>query len=290
MHVAYHDALVPQLEYDASQFAIFDQGGAYAQLSDVMSRLAISAALKGQIMPISVPFSNATYNFSFYAPAVECVAEDEASLVQYYQQLLHNTTDNVQLNQLNYMAWVPSEEHADTSTMPNYSPNANSSWMESFLNFYSRNRAHIYVFINLGASGFQSKYQLLDCSQKNASYTAKLVFNYPLQPINVSTNLYDDIVADKLPSPCLANATACTVAFQKLMSYQAVMDAFGRVLVGCSTLPFNSSGSPVTKGSLLPLTNVNLNLEQATSTELGPAVEELFRNMTMSLLSSETLQ
>ena len=67
------------------------------------------------------------------------------------------------------------------------------------------------------------------------------------------------------------------------------MGASGRVLVGYSIIA-SGSGSTVTKGSLLPLTNVSSSLEQVTNKTLGPALEELFRNMTMSLLSSETLQ
>jgi hypothetical protein len=131
-------------------------------------------------------------------------------------------------------------------------------------------------------------YTFLACSLMNASYSVRFDFKYPSQTINVtsiqhlngvpatnSISIYDnDFMAGSAPA-----------------SYQAIMDAFGRIMVGSSIS--SHYGGVISFTTLFPATalgDLTSQVNMIAPNDFGPALEELFQNMTLSLLSSTQFQ
>jgi hypothetical protein len=122
----------------------------------------------------------------------------------------------------------------------------------------------------------------------NTSYSVSFDFKYSSQTIKVTSiqhlngvpatsfiSIYDDdFMAGSAPA-----------------YYQAIMDAFGRIMVGSSVschyggvTSFTTLFPSTALGDLTSLVNM------IAPNDFGPAVEELFQNMTLSLLSSTQSQ
>jgi hypothetical protein len=227
---------------------------------------------------------------TFPGPAISCSARDPTMLIQYYEQFAKANPSNPLLA---YISWVPSKLYSNLSALPDYSSSSDGIWMDSTLDIFSTDSARIYVFVPR-SQVVDGPYLLLSCSLKDAYYSVSFNFNYPLQNITVtSLDMRGDIPAttDFLNDNIVSSSEQKNV--QKLLSYQAIMDTFGRILVGYTTTTSSAYldyKQNKTTGSLLHMTAVNSEFGPSANATLGPALEQLFHNITLSMLSSVELQ
>lgn len=114
-----------------------------------------------------------------------------------------------------------------------------------------------------------------ECILHNASYEVDFELEYPRQSREVR-------IADWLNPVATMRPVAQTQP--AIISYSAVMDAFGRILVGKSTQDMRL-GSDVAY-----LTSwKTLHVDWKSGDEVARGLEQLFQNITLSLLSDEGL-
>lgn len=291
--------LVPQIEYDFSKFASQgcdrDGGCTYSGPTNDLARTVISSATQGQILAIAAPQPNASYSMSFLGPALSCHTANSTNLTAvFYNDTLSDE------GVLQYLSWVPSAKYPNISIAPvQYGDGFDSvdlSWEGTTLDLLSTDSAKIFILGELGYanSTMSVSYTLLQCSLKNASYKVNFDFRYPSQTVTV---LARDILNSVPASSDVPNTVpgygpdTLSPLSQPSIAYQAIMDAFGRVMVGQTTTPYLQG--IVSTSTLFPMTNVwsniidNANVSEASEVStLGPGIEELFQNITLSLLSS----
>jgi hypothetical protein len=268
--------LVPQLEYNYTQYVSLENAVDYVGPSNLLARLAISSAMQGEILPIAAPQPNASYSMDFLGPALSCHPEDSKLLSNFTYQGTE-TGDPI-----SYISWVPYSMYNATMTTPPGFGVINDTMT---LDVESTDRARIFVLALLSDN---ADYTFLACSLMNASYSVRFDFKYPSQTINVtsiqhlngvpatnSISIYDnDFMAGSAPA-----------------SYQAIMDAFGRIMVGSSIS--SHYGGVISFTTLFPATalgDLTSQVNMIAPNDFGPALEELFQNMTLSLLSSTQFQ
>jgi hypothetical protein len=224
-----------------------------------------------------VPQANASYSMDFVGPALSCHPEDSKLLSNFTYQGTESG------DPVSYISWVPSDQYnANMTTPPGYGAQTNDTIT---LDFISTDEARIFVLALLSGT---TDYTFLACSLMNASYSVSFDFKYPSQIIRVtsikhlngvpatdSISIYEDnFMAGSAPA-----------------SYQAIMDAFGRVMVGSSVS--SHYGGVTSYTTLFPATALGDLTSQPSMiapSAFGPALEELFQNMALSLLSSTQFQ
>lgn len=281
----------PQLYFDPNNYASLQTTVRtdYVSPSSDTLRTALSSGLTGEILSIPAAFANESYTLEFFAPALRCDFADASLINETYTTYMEQMTGIENVYQ--YIAWVPV---------------ANSSFdlseTTTFLDMVSTDAAHIYIIPNTSASagpvyvggemitgeddhyGYQD---LLDCKLYNASYQVFLNFSYPTQsieitsrtllnPVNVSVDISEWYFGTVQKPPIIIKQQAQRIC------YQALMDSLGRLLVGNE---WQRDGFTVTQQTSWSM--MSINWTDRTAAQRG--VEELFQNITFSMMSSTAL-
>jgi len=239
------------------------------------SRLAIASALSGQILPIQIPYNNASYKVQFDAPALRC------SLADYN---LTNTVNGTlsQLIPVHFMSWVPSDDHNITSgdsttILENYNPYGS-------IDQDSTDYARLYVL----SSSAVSSWKLFECGLHNATYEAMFDFENSNQRTTISSVKYLNGVSVLGNYSDTPSGSEGLSPLSKQLSYCAVMQAYSSLLVGehwyAVDYAFSTVGS-LAESNYAMITSVNW-----TALDTLPGqLESLFHNLTLSMLSSPLL-
>lgn len=218
-----------------------------------VSRIAWAAATSDNILPIAHAYPNMSYTLTFLAPALSCATVDHPGYSIYFPENHF---------ELSFAAFVPTE--AGVIDARNLScGNFNS------LDRVSRDAATIYVFNYL----YVAKCQLFE-----ANYSIDFLTEGDAQSVNVKSRTLSKPIATFNST---IGGTSSEIA--KDMAYQAIMDAFGTLLVGQENGFRDEAPNPC---SNFRLTSINWS---NTTTFFMNQMEELFTNITLSMLSSSTL-
>lgn len=277
-----------QLYFDPTQYADMEtfQITSYVGPSSHSLRAAFGSAMTGQQLVIPVAYSNMSYTLGFLGPALRCDPAEASFVHEVYEAYLEKLADPI--IQYRYMAWVP----VDTGRV-------NLTNSEQTLDLVSTDTAHLYIIPNTSIAGpmfideqnspGDSRYgyqDLLDCKLYNASYQAVFNFSYPsqtidirsrtlLNPVNVSRDISDWYFSDK--------GAADVVQMQaQRICYQSIMESLGRLLVGYQ---WWSDGYKITDRGNWATTTINWTSRDTAQ----QGVEEMFQNITLSMLSSPYL-
>lgn len=264
----------------------------YLGPSSATTKIAYGSAMTGQILPIPASQSNLTYVLSFTGPAIRCEPASARLINDTYTAYRKQISMGIE-NEYHYLSWVPVGENP-----------ANLSLLNGVaLDFSSSDAAHIYIIPNTSVSGpvygggmdFTSSldhfgYQdLLDCSLYNASYTVFFNFSYPQQKIDIrSRKLLNPVhvsldIRDWYYSQFSSKSLSHMFKQQaQRISYQSIMEAFGKLLVGYSWI---RDGYNVNSGTSWTMLSIDWTSRDATQKGL----EELFQNITLSMLSTSSL-
>lgn len=270
--------IVPQINFtDTDRYVSFGYAGSYYSAADLVAKIAISMASQGTILSIAPPVENASYTTTFYGPAIRCTQATDTTLSTL------RSADGMEepgISRIIYSAWVPSSAHPNI-TSPNLNPaNASGLEVDYSLDMFSTDLARLFVYSNNAQCAFT-------CGLYNTSYTAAFTFSVGTQTIIVNTgevlNNVSSAVLDTEDDPYLM-VDGTTPA------YLALMESLGRVLVGSISdeSRYDYEQSP----DLTSIKDTSLNdLRKGTNaTAFGLALEELFQNLTISLLSDATFR
>ena len=289
---------VPQPLYNATNYGYMQAGGGgYALTTDPrLYRLAFNTASAAQPIQLRSAFPNETYHVQFDGPAVRCIPANDSivyNLTYYHGDTLNAGSSG---NRDKYLAWVPGNEEA-----------LNSSYVEQFdtLDQTSVDTARIFIMTNLGfwnvtrltqqldyattlTNGSDSTYveqrqvNVTECQLHNATYEIDFRFQYPEQTQNVSISQWlNPVAAAGFYNPVGSTADNATAA--TIISYSAMMDAFGRMLAGSSSESHYSIERPLYTSYGI------MSVDWADGTAVQRGLEQLFQNFTLSLLSDSGL-
>ena len=274
---------VRQLDFNYTNFGTFVGGGSYHLLSyPRIYNLAFRTTSTGETIDIDSPghYQNASYHLDFSGPAIKCTPADE--------EFLNNLTyrygaGSGRMIITRFFSWVPT-----LSLDPLPSEDATAS-----LDLASEDAARIFVLTNEGDWNVTRTYNgsshrryrqvnVTECLLYNATYDVDYRFQYPSQTRNASVSGWLNPVAmlsrEDQDGYYIDNATT-----HHMLSYAAVMDAFGQLLVGQAKKDkYAVETVTSTIWKLSPF-----NWEDGESVAQG--LEELFQNITLSLLSDDAL-
>lgn len=209
-----------------------------------------------------------TYEIQFHGPAVICGSASE----QLTQNLTNLTADGEPT--VNYMSWVPGDE----ATPKNF-----SSTTPQNLDFASSDAARIFVMSGLGAWSdpeSDDSVNVTECLLYNASYVVRFDFQFP----NTTTTILNLTHENKIAP--LGYSYNNEYLDWTAISYLGIMESLGKLLVGCTeAYSGDSSGdNSATRNYLTSYALLDIDWTRAESTQLG--VEQLFQNITLSILSN----
>lgn len=244
---------------------------AYAGPSADVQRCGFSAAMTGSVLDIPHDFANSSYHLDFWGPTIQCSSANN-TVLQTAKDFLQDSKGT--WGQVSFASWTFQANHAvayDNTTSMSFTS----------LDSYSQDMARIFV-----ATYFDDSIQAIECGLYNASYSVDFSFvNDKLstiiraltieQPVAVLTSL------GTYNTPW--NPDWMTGDNGTRVSYQSVMDVFGKLFVGQGTFTGGQNSQQIDTSYLL--THVSWTDSNKTQREL----EELFQNITLSLFSTPTL-
>ena len=270
-------AAVPKLDFTKPTFATINPNlthivseyygsSGFIGPSYLLTRLGLASALQGSVLPMPPPFINSTYSLEFTGPAVKC----EKLAQSPWDFGLEKT----------FVSWVPApkDDLAYKSALrgAGLTLDATPEVMQ--------------IFAAVLPSKNPTTWTVINCTLYNATYDVDFRFQDGSQIVNTSIREYTHGVG-KMGS--LSNPYNGPEVF----AYESLMSALGAIMVGF----INDS---YTMQTWLPITTlVNTedmesffvkDLGEAVYVSFGPAtkplaegIEEMFQNMTLSLLSAE---
>jgi hypothetical protein len=309
-----------------------------------VQRVVAATTTEGEILPISAPYANSSWLLNFHGPALNCNPVTSSLYSDIIQNVLVTMETNECFPSYGYISWTP-----DTSTngsLP-FNKNGNDTYtlrsgtLGPQVNSYASDGVVISsgpplsLFVAtfpkmatiLGA-GCQSQSALLlnstilQCELYNTSYIAKFTYINGGQMVDISLNgFFNDVpYLDSFGGvdPLGANySNAYNTTLVEMFAYEAVMDAFGRVMVGTIASILDSEAATVlqTNTSVMSTTlsqtkelaflewsyqqqseftsfwnGLSVNSSTNDTLSLSNGIEEIFRNITISLMSSGPLQ
>ncbi|MCJ1230870.1 hypothetical protein MMC12_007544 [Toensbergia leucococca] len=295
-----------------------------------LNRIAFATALQGSIPALPAPAINSSYSQTFFGPALSCQSMDDSILDKLNPSFGCNISASYSLSQWDdfhlcntiyaYLAWTPLNDSLvppgnlslNNNTWSNPTPPSNSLSLSTVGSFDTQPAALYMASRQLGAdeSGVFYPWTILNCSLYNASYAVDFNFENGRQQLDVIDvkNVNGVQAITKYWEPYGSYNGAVAFATQASINYQAIMDAFGKLLVGTvsvtsleqqSEYVYTNSTSVlstnlVSTEELAPLyshlnqisgaVNVSSSLPGAQS--LLDAVEQLFQNITLSLFTN----
>ena len=272
--------IVPQLDLHNKPGA-FGQFGTSPDDSRIFSgptsdliQLSLASAASASILSVNPPAPNASYTLDFHAPALSC---KNATIGQYesLQTILYNQSNFF----VGYMSWTP-DESADTISNP---PNLNDNdWSTLDSGQDTDTGARIFVYSSPNIGDETSPTALIGCVLENASYAIGFQFQNSQQSLSIQRGQGVGVV-----SPWSDTFTDFT-QLNRTVPYASIMAAFGRIMTGWIG---NGGGTgqgteaPLPDATLVQSTAINGLLHEGADV-LGRGLEDLFQNITLSLLSA----
>lgn len=275
------DSNVPQLQFN--NFSnYFSGGGRDVKVKPRVSKLAYLTAITAQPIAIASSQPNETYHRDFYAPAIRFAPSANGTWVQ---NITIELARQVQGGSgASYLSWAGGQhsfplEDYDYTPLDEASPDAsriffvttagNSSTEYNFTDAYGDWSPKRPTVMQLS---------VIECILHNASYSVDSTFQFPSQNHEMTISRWNNpIAAYDLASAFLEDL------YDRTVSYLAVMRAFGKLFVGTGF--WDHYGSDDTYSSIFDL--IHINWENRKS--LPQQLEQLFQNITLSLLSDNNL-
>ena len=286
---------LPQFDYrNYTNYAapLPEDNDIYSDVGDNLLQVALGSAVTESILPISPPAANSTYTMDFHAPAPLCetAAANDSTAVQ---TLYYNYSATSGGAGLTYFGWVPqapSYPYRSNGSIAN-GPSFNTNVFDTI----DQNAERYYTSYS-GAAGWSAKLNVfvpntpflnssvLNCSLNNASYTGIFDFRAATQLLHVQKNQIIGGVGTFGGFSYFANELHDSSLGEEVAAYVSVMDAFGHIMAG--SVQTYHYGTLTPAATLVQSTGLKSILHSADNASLASAIEKLFENVTMSLLSS----
>lgn len=262
----------------------------YVQIATGLFVPTMGTVLNNAVLPVPSSTTNLTYHLQFYGPAVTCAPSNDEDFQWAQQAILEY--ENSTGTKVFYMGWVP---------QLGWGPEVNGSFFASDdvqlgnirLDFVSQDAARLFIYLNTtgyDSSGKPAPFngtssaQMMTCALYNASHDAHFEVNSTgTQQVSASTSFQN-----WMPASASVPGVAQDPLVSRQMNMQAVMEAFGMMLVGPITFGLDGSIS-ITSVYALQL-NPDMypaqeGQDQTTLTQRQLARNEaMFQNITLSML------
>jgi hypothetical protein len=315
---------------DLHQYPGNPYANAYERPDILVTRLSLATAVQGSILSIPPPLPNSSYSLEFDGPALKCDDANSTELDMFAQAYKDWAALNWgSVNYLMYAAWVGYTMGFLNITCLNSQAVCGSRMLASLDNgvpepklttIYvagNRNSSAGEYIPNNGTGDWSSApdFTLLKCVLHNTSYVVDVnLHDRTEQLVKVRKKEYLN------PISALGSFSRAENNTVEFLNYQSLMDCLGRILVGAiisspipiMSGPVNDDPYILTSSTQFLLTSLveaadlqndetfALSLNDSTSEPallnrhrdwyLKDGVEELFQNMTLSLLSAPRFQ
>jgi hypothetical protein len=298
-----------QLQWNVASYAITDlynADGGYTSPTTEVSRIAVAAATSGQVLQISTGYQNVSYTLEFLGPAVKCAMNNTLS-EDVYKAWCRLYNLGIPEWPTSFVSWVPSDTvHGapwyDFSSTQNlevpYDTVDTTSVPSGGLPPGVPLPPPIRLMVATPHNSTSYRLDVHECILYNASYRVNFDFQYPKQTVQVQRlEFAEAIVGNDSADVSASPGSYYTPEYsERRLSYKAIMDAFGSILVGTAislhyTGPTQEVGgtnytglAQAIGGTRYAQTKVDWN--QADNTRR--TLEELFQNITLSMFSSDS--
>ncbi|KAJ5175616.1 uncharacterized protein N7482_001493 [Penicillium canariense] len=273
LRVSYLMVQVPQLAFNSPIFANLDDSNRFRAANILVTRLSLSSATHGTILPIPAHYPNSSYTLDFYGPGLSCqTANDTETQALDYDLFGHGISGAIY-----YYSWFgPSVAYWNQS-------------LEDGLDYNSNDSSRFWVGL-ISPSGESN--QLYECALMNISYSVDFAFNSGTQNLMVRRNQEMNGI------PTVQNTSGMSSMALASQSLMYVMDQIitGEIGGGAAgSLIFTSTTVQTTNlaqvnplcGQMAGDTDGAQYFGACQNSSFSAALEELFQNMTLSLLSNE---
>jgi hypothetical protein len=276
------DLNVPQLQFNNySNYGGVTVAGHDVVVKPWVYKLAYRAASAAQPVSIASSYPNETYRQDFYAPAIRCAPSANETWVQNITIEMSRQAQGGGGH--SYLSWAgeqhkyPLETYEYTS-LDDVSPDASRIF---FVTTAGNSSVEYNYTTSYGTwdstNPTVSQLSVLECLLHNASYSVDSTFQYPGQS--------HEITISRWINPIAAYNIVNTSPEDRdpMVSYLTVMSAFGKLMVGNGF--WDHYGA---QGTYLSIFNI-LDIDWKNRESLPRQIEQLFQNITLSLLSDENL-
>ncbi|KZL64297.1 hypothetical protein CI238_00572, partial [Colletotrichum incanum] len=298
---------VPSVSFNGGALARFatypDRATYYLGPTDGVRKAAVGSLVSGMIIQMAPVYRNASWSLNFEGPVLQCSAlgvHDELR-ISVTESALAVARDSGHCYQ--YISWMP----ASTTDLSPFQPKvigfeertsairgAVSGPKDAPISIFVAENEYNETTCDGSSFDFSS---FTRCTLYSASYYTKFNYQSGVQEINTVTTVNkpsDPWVQGIGP---LSKETPSTIKYNIGVSFQAVMDAFSSMLNGSAQIDRNVQGQQVieTQVGITPLAkSLGFYRDQfSDQTEGGrpipTLIEEMFRNVTLSLLSQTEL-
>jgi hypothetical protein len=288
---------IPGINFSkAANFCVFEGLGRFFSASPGVKRLGLAVAIQGSILNIAPVAPNVSYTQRFFGPTIHCPDANETAVQQINSAAtgLGITPDNHP-----YIAFVPS---GNVSADLELVVGANRvGTPPPVFDFVSTDYARIFVAVSRSALE-QDQYQISECGLYNTSYEVDFRFDNGIQLLDIRNFTYLNGIPYLTDIGYITSNNQTIVEVeQQHLSYQAIMESLGNILVGNCVQP---ASAPLSGQFTQILSTVLVNAQEIHQIELlfgagqdtswgrnftlAEGIEELSRNITLSLLSSPT--
>jgi hypothetical protein len=291
----------PQISLDSTKYAlpalyyyagtpingVMDVPDTSGPLSQVMA-ITVAAAVQQEILPITPPHSNASYQLKFVAPALQC-AEPPQSNISAFRQALNIAKNSTMFGfsdtyDIVYNAWAPNDLYHPDLSNPNWNnATSESVYIDSTYGRYAGGTTFVYV-----GQTDTADFVLLQCTLYNATYDVQFSFSGTNQDIRISNLTYLNAAPVTLESKDTGRTWEGKGDTLTTPTYAAIMWAFNQLLVGISLAIPSMQITPKYIGTLVQITALGRYVDGTDVLELKAVketVEQIFHNITLSFLS-----
>jgi hypothetical protein len=294
----------PQLSLDANKYAVYVGTQHGLPTEDIQGPqsavMAVTVASTAQqvILPIKPPQPNSSYDLRFVGPAIRCTEPPQSNMTTFQHVLAEATNNDFFGNtaggtlSLVYNAWAPDLYHEDLAA-PNWN-NGSSNYIDSTYGVYNGGTLFIYIgranYTSQGTIAY-NEMVLLQCTLYNVTYDVGFDFADTDQNIEIRTLVYGDAVPTSSEVPYDVTGSFYYDLSVSYATYTSLLCAFGQLLIGTGTTnPIFGQYVPNYTGTLAQITALKGFIESSkglTFNAVKVTVEQMFQNMTLSLLGSD---
>lgn len=287
---------VPQLSYNASTWAVagpISSDRAFWSASSDMQKAGFAAAVTGQVVGALHTYANQTYSLDFHAPAIQCSAANDS--VQAAGETFFRGYDGSG-GHFAYYSWVGGDDHgvlSQVNASSSSGTSTDSTWQS--LDMVSTDAARIFILSSMD-SNVSLGNMVTECVLHNATYSV----DFSVQGGVPSAVVSQLTVNEELPAmqSILGSAEPESEIGHEIgygpgvsndgthYSYQAVMDVYGKLLVGYAITQSSATANGM---------QVYYSSFQRTSVhwydmnQMRADLETLFQNITLSMFSNSNL-
>lgn len=248
-----------------------------------LSQVVWAAAAEGQILSIPADFLNETYHVDFIGPAAKCMTATNQSLISEIRAVEVPLAYEKGM-EITYFSWVAGD---DAYTLNNSTNNIAPQTLD--MSSTDVNRLYIVPY---GGGPDTDVWTAMECQFYNATYSVDFAYSNGKQEVTIQNVTYLDPLCwhvyygeayDVWSGGASTDRLQITMRTVQMRAYFGLVERFGSLFVGSEMLGWSAhlegNQSSFTSKDML---HIDFN---ASISEIQSKVEELFQNLTVSLLS-----